>query len=162
MYDRETVMSWLEGLAQDDWRQYHSDSEVQEIARNALALLLREQERGMTQSEYDFLDWLACSVVLADDFETNPGFYREIICRKLVRLGMLKLEDDCYALPDPSRWRGEETCIEEPDCRVCGQSKRRENRDRGGGGIKSKTKTTPATPKAPPPPKKRVKEDDRK
>jgi len=61
----------------------------------------------MTQSEYDFFDWLACSVVLADDFETNPGFYREIICRKLVRLGMLKLEDDKYVLPDPTTWRGE-------------------------------------------------------
>ena len=61
----------------------------------------------VTQSEHDFFDWLACSVVLADDFETNPGFYREVICRKLVRLGMLKLEDDKYVLPDPSRWRGE-------------------------------------------------------
>lgn len=76
----------------------------------------------MTQSEHDFFDWLACSVVLADDFETNPGFYREVICRKLVRLGTLKLEDDKYVLPDPSRWRGEVACIEEPDCRICGQS----------------------------------------
>ena len=39
MPDREKVMSWLEGLAQQDWRMFHSDSEVQEIARNALALL---------------------------------------------------------------------------------------------------------------------------
>ena len=36
-------MAWLEGLAQDDWRMFHSDSEVQEIARNALELL-KEQE----------------------------------------------------------------------------------------------------------------------
>ena len=36
-------MSWLEGLAQDDWRQFHSDSEVQEIAKAAFALL-KEQE----------------------------------------------------------------------------------------------------------------------
>ena len=36
-------MAWLEGLAQDDWRMYHSDSEVQEIARNAFELL-KEQE----------------------------------------------------------------------------------------------------------------------
>lgn len=43
MTDRTTVMSWLEGLAQDDWRMFHSDSEVQEIARSALALL-KEQE----------------------------------------------------------------------------------------------------------------------
>jgi len=37
--DRKSVMAWLEGLAQDDWRMFHSDSEVQEIARNALKLL---------------------------------------------------------------------------------------------------------------------------
>ena len=43
MADRTTVMSWLEGLAQDDWRQFHSDSEVQEIAKAAFALL-KEQE----------------------------------------------------------------------------------------------------------------------
>ncbi len=43
MPDREKVMSWLEGLAQQDWRMFHSDSEVQEIARNALALL-KEQD----------------------------------------------------------------------------------------------------------------------
>ena len=43
MADRITVMSWLEGLAQDDWRMFHSDSEVQEIAQSALAIL-KEQE----------------------------------------------------------------------------------------------------------------------
>ncbi len=45
--DRETVISWLEGLAEDDWRECYSDSEVQETARQALDLideLLKEQE----------------------------------------------------------------------------------------------------------------------
>ena len=32
-------MSWLEGLSQEDWRMFHSDSEVQVIAEHALALL---------------------------------------------------------------------------------------------------------------------------
>lgn len=41
--DREKVMSWLEGLAEDDWRSYHSDSEVSNIAKSALALF-EEQE----------------------------------------------------------------------------------------------------------------------
>lgn len=45
MPDRKKVMSWLEGLAQQDWRMFHSDSEVQEIARNALALLKEQEER---------------------------------------------------------------------------------------------------------------------
>ena len=35
MNDIRTVMSHLEGLAQDDWREYHSDSEVQNIANEA-------------------------------------------------------------------------------------------------------------------------------
>lgn len=43
MIDRLTAMSWLEGLADDDWRECHSDSEVQEIARQTLAML-KEQE----------------------------------------------------------------------------------------------------------------------
>lgn len=45
--DREKVISWLEGLAEDDWRECYSDSEVQETARQALNLideLLKEQE----------------------------------------------------------------------------------------------------------------------
>jgi hypothetical protein len=43
MADKKQIMSWLEGLAQDDWPMFHSDSEVQEIAKNALELL-KEQE----------------------------------------------------------------------------------------------------------------------
>ena len=43
MTDRKEVMSWLEWLTFDDWRDYHSDSEVQTIAKEAFALL-KEQE----------------------------------------------------------------------------------------------------------------------
>ena len=43
MKDRKTVMSWLEGLTWDDWPKWHSDTEVQEIAKAALELL-KEQE----------------------------------------------------------------------------------------------------------------------
>ena len=46
MADRETVMSWLEGLSQDDWRAYHSDSEVAEIAKAALALMKQQEARS--------------------------------------------------------------------------------------------------------------------
>ena len=47
MLDMEKIMSWLEGLAEPDWRECYSDSEVQETARQALDLideLLKEQE----------------------------------------------------------------------------------------------------------------------
>ena len=63
MPDRTTVMSWLEGLAQDDWRMFHSDSEVQEIARNALALL-KEQKAQIQQLKRDL-----------KDAEDNPGCF---------------------------------------------------------------------------------------
>jgi hypothetical protein len=43
MADARQIMSWLEGLMEDDWRMYHSDSEVQTIAKAALDLL-KEQE----------------------------------------------------------------------------------------------------------------------
>ena len=51
MADRITVMSWLEGLAQDDWRMFHSDSEVQEIARSALAIL-KEQKPILLENQH--------------------------------------------------------------------------------------------------------------
>lgn len=45
--DRTDIMANLEGLTWDDWRMYHSDSEVQNIAQSAFYLLialLKEQE----------------------------------------------------------------------------------------------------------------------
>lgn len=39
------IMSWLEGLAQQDWRMFHSDSEVSNIAKAALELLKEQQEK---------------------------------------------------------------------------------------------------------------------
>ena len=45
MEDIKTVISWLEGLTWDDWSDYHSDSEVQNIAKSALELLKEQQEK---------------------------------------------------------------------------------------------------------------------
>jgi hypothetical protein len=42
--DKKKVISWVEGLAENDWRLFHSDSEVQNIAKAVLALL-KEQEQ---------------------------------------------------------------------------------------------------------------------
>ena len=52
MHDRKKVMSWLEGLTDEDWRRYHSDSEVRNIAKAALELL-KEQEDQIEQLEHD-------------------------------------------------------------------------------------------------------------
>lgn len=43
MMGKLTVMGCLEELMQDDWQQWYSDSEVQEIAKAAFELL-KEQE----------------------------------------------------------------------------------------------------------------------
>lgn len=48
--DVKAVMSGLEGLTWDDWRAYHSDSEVQNIAKAALELL---KERGGKWAQLD-------------------------------------------------------------------------------------------------------------
>ena len=45
MEDIEKVMGWLEGLTFDDWRDYHSDSEVSNMAKATLELLKEQQEK---------------------------------------------------------------------------------------------------------------------
>ncbi len=84
MTDRKAVMSWLEGLAQDDWPVWHSDSEVQETAKSALELL-KEQEakqivRKQCRKEYDdgsieyFAEWYCphCNSLILRGFG-NPS-----------------------------------------------------------------------------------------
>ena len=51
MIDQEKVMSWLEGLSQDDWRPFHSDSEVSNIAKAALTLLKEQEPHVLTREE---------------------------------------------------------------------------------------------------------------
>ncbi len=47
MNDKRGVMAGLEGLTWDDWEDYHSHTEVQEIARSAMELL-RDQGQVKT------------------------------------------------------------------------------------------------------------------
>ncbi len=56
MTDRKTVMSWLEGLSQDDWAEWHSDSEVQTTAQAALDLLKAQEDMIPIHA---VADWLA-------------------------------------------------------------------------------------------------------
>jgi hypothetical protein len=51
MVDKKQVMSWLEGLTFDDWHMYHSDSEVQEIAKVTFELLKEQEKQIDTQRE---------------------------------------------------------------------------------------------------------------
>lgn len=69
MMDRLTVMGCLEGLTQDDWEQWYSDSEVQETAKAALALLKEQEAVPVIQREImHMLFWCcgSCGVAITD------------------------------------------------------------------------------------------------
>lgn len=70
MTDQEKIMSWLEGLSQDDWRQFHSDSEVSNISKAALTLL-KEQEELIKAMKRD-LDLVRSCKVCGNWTECTP------------------------------------------------------------------------------------------
>jgi hypothetical protein len=43
----------------------------------------------------EFADWLV-KAVLEEDWEEDAGFYAEVLCRKLTKLGKLKVVDNKY------------------------------------------------------------------
>jgi len=43
----------------------------------------------------EFTDWLV-KAVLEDDWEESADFYAEVLCRKLTKLGKLKVVDNKY------------------------------------------------------------------
>ena len=49
--DTKSVMSGLEGLTEYDWRMYQSDSEVRNIAKDALVLLKEQEEQIKNRDE---------------------------------------------------------------------------------------------------------------
>ena len=61
MNDIKTVMSHLEGLTWDDWNEYHSNSEVQNIAKEAMKLLEEQDER--IQSLLQSIEDICCGGV---------------------------------------------------------------------------------------------------
>ena len=78
MTDRKTAMSWLEGLTFDDWRMYHSDTEVQNIAKCALELL-KEQE-PKTGHWIDSAGDDKCSVCRATYSVLYPDYHHTHYC----------------------------------------------------------------------------------
>ena len=48
MTDREKVIGDLEGLTWDDWHEWHSDSEVRQIAKDAIELLKEQEPKKVT------------------------------------------------------------------------------------------------------------------
>lgn len=47
-----------------------------------------------------FADWIAEHIVDVEDWDENQGFYSEVICRKLTRLGHIKCVNEKYEYVD--------------------------------------------------------------
>ena len=84
MPDRKTVMSWLEGLAQDDWREWHSDSEVQTTAQAALDLLKAQEPKVPIHihEEYPEHDWEKDKNGKVDEFAFDYGYHNGPMCKR--------------------------------------------------------------------------------
>jgi len=64
-------MSWLEGLSEPDWRVFHSDSEVQNIAKSALDLLKEQEAVKPVRDEKTGRCWLCGNCGMFVGFEDN-------------------------------------------------------------------------------------------
>ena len=71
MEDIKTVMSWLEGLTDDDWPHFHSDSEVQNIAKSAMELLKEQEAVKPIAKEDDTYECICSAVVGWDELDAN-------------------------------------------------------------------------------------------
>ena len=120
MQDINVVMSWLEGLTEDDWALYYSDSEVQNTAKAALELLENLEEvvwcgepRLLTPDELRALP--RCAIVWIEYFDgelqkSNEGIIAAFKCQdgKFVDEIMcyyVDFEKDMLPDPDGSCWR---------------------------------------------------------
>ena len=63
---------------------------------NCIHHMMLDAEEVM-KSQDDFCKWLA-KCVLEEQWEESPGFYAEVICRKLVKLGYLDVVEENYVL----------------------------------------------------------------
>ena len=70
--------------------------EIIEKVRKDLLIFPDEKANERPQGEWiEFADYVARNVV-NDDFSEDVDFYAEVLCRKLVKLGLVKLDGDTY------------------------------------------------------------------
>ena len=60
--DKTEIMANLEGLTWDDWRMYHSDTEVQNIAKSAFDLLITLMKEQEAVTPYIDIDEAKCPI----------------------------------------------------------------------------------------------------
>lgn len=92
MADKKQVMSWLEGLTFDDWPMYHSDSEVQEIAKAAFALIEELDSLLGIQQTADSITFLSTGTAKQGEERgllLGKAFMYEWLEKELFRRGLL-------------------------------------------------------------------------
>jgi len=99
MMDRLTVMGCLEGLTQDDWQQWYSDSEVQETAKAVLALLKEQEAVEPTVSGIEEHDghgswWYQCGKC------KMPIDYGDRFCRRCGQAVKWNANQQCQGNPE--------------------------------------------------------------
>lgn len=105
--DRMTeVMDWLDGLTWDDWSDYHSDSEVRNIAQAALKLLKEQQEQidrlieenasnaEMADGLKELLKEQEADIIAMSRFLESHGWDSDSICGKNVEIVVMNGDDD--------------------------------------------------------------------
>ena len=102
-------MSWLEGLAEPDWRECYSDSEVQKTARQALDLideLLKEQEakQAIKQTYHVMMNRDYENPVVATRYDWLCPTCKSLLCRDI------DVIDDnyhfCFVCGQAVKWDG--------------------------------------------------------
>lgn len=94
-------MSWLEGLSEPDWRVFHSDSEVQNIAKSAIELLKDQEAVEMEIEGGGASWWYVCEEC------HGPVDYYDSFCRHCGR-PFKKKKSAC----DGCEYKGSDDCIQ--------------------------------------------------
>ena len=83
-------------------KKYSRSKNVKSIEKTYIACLeCAEEHRQLAewlrelQAYREFADWLV-KAVLEEDWEDSSDFYAEVLCRKLTKLGKLKVVDNKY------------------------------------------------------------------
>ena len=97
MFNLESAIKHCEVMAK-------KREEIEEAYRNGLGIEIDKRSLEYKQlAEWlkelkayrEFADWLV-KAVLEEDWEDSSDFYAEVLCRKLTKLGKLKVVDNKY------------------------------------------------------------------
>lgn len=115
MADLKQVMSWLEWITYDDWPEYHSESEVQTIAKEALEILKKQEPIPPVHihEEYPEHDWERDGDGEIDIFALDDGYHNGPACKRC---------NYCFCMHcKPNGWDNKQCIIDQYRCPTCGK-----------------------------------------